>query len=97
MRPQASRRSDLEEDLSQLVGEGVAEHAVGGEAESVDAHDPSEQWYILLARNISRIGFKLQTLLQGRDLMTHYCEWCSVPDPRTKGVSYVDAAFLYMT
>ena len=56
---------------------------------------PSVPWTIFIARGISRIGRNLEVHLLGKQLMTHYCEWCSTPRPIFCGVAYEDVAFVY--
>ena len=58
--------------------------------------DPKKvPWTIWMARGISRIARNLETKLLSKLLLTLYCEWCSVPRPSSKGVAYIDAAFVY--
>ena len=91
----AAASGQLEADLAALIeaDESAAENAIAGA--DAAGNSQNEPRYIFIASNIYKISYKLQTQLQGKELMTYYCEWCSVPKPGVKGVAYIDAAFLY--
>lgn len=59
-------------------------------------HGPTLPWTLLLARGECRGWVEtLEMSLMDKQLMTHYCEWCSTPRPDVCGIVYEDVAFLY--
>ncbi|MCP4189322.1 MAG: hypothetical protein GY768_01705, partial [Planctomycetaceae bacterium] len=57
--------------------------------------DPSEPWYIFVAKGIARITRSLERHLLGTKLLSYYAERCSIPWPDVRGVAYLDIAFVY--
>ncbi|MCP4241948.1 MAG: hypothetical protein GY772_15440, partial [bacterium] len=66
-----------------------------GHADSFALPDPSEPWYVFLAKGIARIGRSLEQHLLGTKLLSYYSEWCSTPRPVVSGIAYLGVAFLY--
>ncbi len=77
-----------------LLDEGDETHA-GDTIEPVVPFDPSEPWYIFVAKGISRIGRSLEHHLLGTRLLSYYSERCTTARPTVKGVAYLDAAFIH--
>ncbi|MCP4193718.1 MAG: hypothetical protein GY768_24160, partial [Planctomycetaceae bacterium] len=88
-RPRSERvwRRSTPEDDDDTVGEDTRE--------ALGPSDPSEPWYIFVAKGIARITRSLERHLLGTKLLSYYAEWCSVPWPDIRGVAYLDIAFVY--
>ena len=61
----------------------------------VDEEISTGNWYILLAKQVSRITSSLQSELMGSKLISLMIEWCDTPKPQTRGVAYLDFSYVY--
>ena len=74
---------------------GMAVLHLAGDAPLAEAQPAPTPWYVFQAVSIAKVGHSLQSQLQGKDVIAHYCEWCSTPWPLVQGCAYIDCAFLY--
>ena len=81
------------DDLEREDGDAAVDAAEVGGADV----SPGNPWYILTAQAISKVSSGVQRELLANKLMPYFVEWCRTESPRTKGVAYLDCAYLYDT
>ena len=56
-----------------------------------------ENWHILVAQTISKVGNKLQPELQGGRVLKFAAEFCDSSKPEAKGIAFKDSLLLYVS